>query len=156
MLTVLVIGIVIAVLVEEVSGQSPGGFFVPAALVISVSTGYRPLVEIALATLATVAALLCILYYRPFPLYGRRRLAHAVALGALIHAAIAITQTRAFGISHLAGLPVHHLSVGLIVPGLLADRILTDGPARVLGSAVVSTLVTISVLYALGAWPIVQ
>lgn len=132
----LIIGVIISLLLAEITGLSPGGIIVPGYLALYFN---RPL-RVA-GTLA--AALLAYLAYRLLArwliLFGRRRFAMLVILGALI------SHFGASSLSSLEPTMPDARVVGLIIPGLIADRFERQGFLNTLAM----TLAATAIVYAL-------
>lgn len=121
MVAVFLMAIIVALVVEEVSGISPAGV-VPA--------GYLALCLGDWALLATTLGLAAAVYgglllaERGFVLYGRRRLAFAILLSAVLKGLlVAVAPGLAPVALGAAGL------LGAIVPGIMADWSLRQGVA---------------------------
>lgn len=105
-------GVIVSLVFTELVGASPGGIIVPAYFLLYWNDPWRML-------LTVLISLLCMgivrLMSRFMILYGRRRFAVYLLLGMLLK--------YAFGILYAHGppeLPNLSLSIGYIIPGLLA------------------------------------
>jgi poly-gamma-glutamate biosynthesis protein PgsC/CapC len=143
MVTVFAIGIVVALLVEERTGRTPGGIIVPGFLALALDEPWR--VAVTLGT-----ALVAIGVYRLVEphllLYGRRRFAFLVLTGLLLKAA-------AIHVLPLAGvLPVGLLVIGYMMPGLVASHAVRQGILPTVGAALLATGITRLAALGLGLW----
>ncbi len=118
MVTIFAIGIVVSLLVEEITGYSPGGVVVPGFVALAL---HEP--SEVVATLAV--ALLALGVYRLLEprmlLYGRRRFGFLVLTGLLLKAGL-LGFLPQFGV-----LPYGLLVIGYVVPGVLADTCARQG-----------------------------
>lgn len=130
MVTLFVIGIVAAILVDEWTGVSPGGIIVPAFLVLSL---HQPLVFGATILVGLICVGICHLAERYILLYGRRRFAFnvltGVALKAALHSWFPLIGLLPFGLA----------VVGYVVPGVLAETFRRQGIPRTLGALLLAT-----------------
>lgn len=133
MVTVFVIGVVVALLVDEMTGVTPGGIIVPGYLAIAWSEPSR-LVATILATLLTV--LIVSQLKRYIFVYGRRRFAYSVVTG------IMLKQSLLFIFPALKLLSYGLLIIGYVIPGLLAENCLRQGIIRTMGAMILATAVT--------------
>jgi len=130
--TVLLVGVVLALIYTEITGILPGGIIVPAALALAMDSPGR--------VLATVlAALLALAAYRAlssfFLLFGRRRYVVMILAGALVGQLWLLLWPR------LGAASLDLRVVGLIVPGLLANNLVRQKVLPTLASlAAVSVL----------------
>ncbi len=120
------LGLVISLVVSEVFGLASAGLVVPGYLALYLDQPGRLLatVGVALATWATVRFGLS----RMVVLYGRRRFAVTVLVGYLLNAALEQT---------VMVLPTERLelrAIGYIVPGLMANAALAQGPFVTIGT----------------------
>ena len=143
MVTFFVVGVIVALLVEEITGITPGGIIVPGFLALSWGDPSR-----IGATLA--AALLTLLVVRGVArlvfVYGRRRFAYCVVTGIVIKQALVLLLPR------LAVLSYGLLIVGFVVPGLLAENCLRQGVLRTLAATLLAVVVTRLACGALLGW----
>jgi len=142
-LETILVGVVVALLFIEWSGVWPGGIVVPGYLALSLD---RP--ERVLATL--VAAFMTLGLYRLFSryllLFGRRRFAFMLLLGAAAAAAGTLVWPR-LGVG-----PAEIRVVGWVVPGLIANQLGRQKPLPTLAgltTCVVATHVLVRLLTAL-------
>lgn len=143
MVTFFVVGVIVALLVEEITGITPGGIIVPGFLALSWGEPSR-----IVATLA--AALLTLLVVRGVArlvfVYGRRRFAYCVVTGIVIKQGLVLLLPR------LAVLSYGLLIVGFVVPGLLAENCLRQGVLRTLAATLLAVVVTRLACGALLGW----
>ena len=126
--TALGLGLLVSLVVSEVFGLASAGLVVPGYLALYLDRPTRVVVTLAVA-LATWAIVRFGLS-RLVVLYGRRRFAITVLTGFLLNAALAQAAFL---------LPTESLelrAVGYIVPGLIANTALTQGPATTVGVTV--------------------
>ncbi|NLP17671.1 MAG: poly-gamma-glutamate biosynthesis protein PgsC [Firmicutes bacterium] len=114
--TALIVGLLIAIFCHEVFGLSPGG------LVVSGYLGYfllEPQRIIITLFFATITMMLVQLLEGKMLLYGRRKFLLAILIGAVLpRLAAAILGPTYFGLGS---------SIGVIIPGLLARDMDTQG-----------------------------
>jgi poly-gamma-glutamate biosynthesis protein PgsC/CapC len=120
------LGLVVSLVVSEAFGLASAGLVVPGYLALYLDRPERLLatVGVALAAWAVVRFLLA----RLVVLYGRRRFAITVLTGYLLQAALE---------QAMLVLPAESLelrAVGYIVPGLIANTALVQGPFVTLGT----------------------
>lgn len=152
MITLFVIGLVAALLVEELTGVIPGGAVVPGFLAVAAARGWVPVAVTVAAAMAAAGATAAA--RRLMPLFGRRRLTYAVLAGAAAVLAAerlgpVIAPARSpIGPDSLSG---GEALVGYIVPGLLADRALTQGAWKTAAAAVAAAALALLASLAVGA-----
>jgi poly-gamma-glutamate biosynthesis protein PgsC/CapC len=119
------LGLVVSLVVSEAFGLASAGLVVPGYLALYLDQPARLVATVAVA-LATWAAVRFGLS-RLVVLYGRRRFAITVLVGYLLNAAL----------EHLLlvmpAAPLELRAIGYIVPGLIANTALTQGPFVTLG-----------------------
>ncbi|MCP4657064.1 MAG: poly-gamma-glutamate biosynthesis protein PgsC [bacterium] len=133
MVTLLVIGLVVAFWLDETTGITPGGYIVPGYLALSITDPLR--------LAATLLIVLCVvgvlkLADRVMLLYGRRRLAFALITGCLLKGLLA-ALAPALGFA-TAGL----LIIGYVIPGLVAHNCERQGTLKTLTAAAAATALT--------------
>lgn len=137
MVTFFLCSIVVALLVEELTGIRPGGFLPAGYLALHLdSPAYLAL------TFLVAAVVLGGIRLAEFRLllYGRRRLCFAVLLGAVLGAA-----ATHLGLVFAGGSEPILVVFGLVVPGLLADCSARQGAMKTLG-ALVFTMAILALL----------
>ncbi len=133
MVTVFVIGILVALLIEETTGLSPGGIIVPGFLALAWNDPLR----IGATLVASMGAMgVVMLAQRYMFLYGRRRFAYSVLAG------VAIKQFLATVLPMLRIMPWGLLIVGLVVPGLIAETSLRQGTAKTMVAILAGVVLT--------------
>jgi poly-gamma-glutamate biosynthesis protein PgsC/CapC len=130
----LIAGILIALLISELLGVSPGGLVVVGFLAAQLG---HPLGLVGTLATAVVTFLVVRWLGRVLLLYGRRRLVLVLMLAVVVGLALgrvlpAPFQLTAFGLA----------SVGRVVPGLLANALDTQGPVRTLPATAVAVALT--------------
>jgi poly-gamma-glutamate biosynthesis protein PgsC/CapC len=120
------LGLVVSLVASEVFGLASAGLVVPGYLALYFDQPARlaATVGIALATWATVRFGLS----RAIVLYGRRRFAVTVLVGYLLNAALEHLVLA------LPAQPLELRAIGYIVPGLIANTALAQGPLITLGA----------------------
>ncbi|MBX3729242.1 MAG: poly-gamma-glutamate biosynthesis protein PgsC [Candidatus Sumerlaeia bacterium] len=145
MVTIFVVGILVALLVEEWTGLVPGGIIVPAFLAMAWNDPTRLLATLAAA--GVVYALLLGMQRIVF-LYGRRRFAWAIVTG------VVIKQLLAWTLPGLGIAPYGLLIVGFLIPGLMAETCARQGVSKTIAALVIATVATRLLATAiLGVWP---
>ena len=126
-------GIVLSLLFAELIGISPGGIVVPAYFVLYWDDPFRMALTLLVAGLSMVSVRLLSRY---MILYGRRRFAMYLIIGMLLKAAFgALFMASPIPIPNLA------LSIGYIIPGLIASDAERQGPVpTVLALGIVTAL----------------
>jgi poly-gamma-glutamate biosynthesis protein PgsC/CapC len=128
----LLIGLVLALLWAEITDISPGGLIVPGYFALYLDRPLRAAATLAVALLALAAYKVLA---RRFILFGRRRFALMILIGAVLSQAWLVLSPGLFAAP--AGLRV----IGLIIPGILASSLARQKPLPTLASlAAVSTL----------------
>jgi len=128
----LLIGLVLALLWAEITDISPGGLIVPGYFALYLDRPLRAAATLAVALLALAAYKVLA---RRFILFGRRRFALMILIGAVLSQAWLVLSPGPFAAP--AGLRV----IGLIIPGILASSLARQKPLPTLASlAAVSTL----------------
>jgi len=128
----LLIGLVLALLWAEITDISPGGLIVPGYLALYLDQPARVVATVAAALLALAAYRVLA---RRLILFGRRRFALMVLVGAVLAQAWLLLLPGLF--ADPAGLRV----IGWIIPGILASSLVRQKAAPTLASlAAVSTL----------------
>lgn len=119
------LGLVLSLVVSEVFGLASAGLVVPGYLALYLDQPPRLLATVAVALLswATVRFGLA----RLVVLYGRRRFAVTVLVGYLLNAALEQAVLA------LPDQPLELRAVGYIVPGLIANTAISQGPVITLG-----------------------
>jgi gamma-polyglutamate biosynthesis protein CapC len=129
----LFIGIVVALLYTEIMGLYPGGIIVPAFIALSLDQPLRVL-------LTLLAAGLSLLVYkvisRYFILFGKRRFAVMLLLGGFWAQLWLILAPSVFAVSP------DLRTVGLIIPGLLANSLERQKSLPTLASLVTVAVAT--------------
>lgn len=144
MLTLFVLGILVALAVDEGTGHSPGGVITPAyfALAIHNPVGAVLTILVAVAAMNITRALESILL-----LYGRRRFAVQVLIG------LALKLALERGFPTLAGTPLLGLElVGYVVPGVLAESMRRQGMPPTLAALVLAVVTARLVGLAVTGW----
>lgn len=133
MVTVFIIGIIVALIVDETTGVTPGGIIVPGFLALAWGEPVRILVTLgaALLTVLIVQQLQRFLF-----VYGRRRFSYSVLTGVMLHQILAtvlpILKVTSFGL----------LVIGYVMPGLIAENCLRQGVVRTMTATIIATTVT--------------
>jgi len=133
MVTLFVIGIVVAVLVDELTGVSPGGIIVPAFLALVL---HQPMVFGATLLVGLACVPICLLAERFILLYGRRRFAFMIVTGVMLKAALG-SWLPMIGL-----LPFGLAVVGYVVPGVMGETFRRQGIPRTMGALLLATAVT--------------
>ncbi len=141
MVTLFVLGIVAALLVDELTGYSPGGIIVPAFLVLTLHVPTQFLLTVGVAIVAFWVGLLAQSWML---LYGRRRFAFLILTGLILKMALdswlPLVGVFPFGLA----------IVGYVIPGVLADNIIRQGIWPTLASMLLATalarLLTLGIL----------
>ena len=115
----IIVGIIIALVVHERSGYSPGGI-ITAAFVALYSDHWLFVLCTLLVAVAT--ALLVRLFSRWMPLYGRRLFALCVLLGMCISLGLSSATFL-----QTSGLDMEFAVIGTIIPGLIAKDCCKQG-----------------------------
>lgn len=143
MVTLFVLGILAALVVDELTGYSPGGIIVPAFLVLSL---HVPAHFVLTVGVGIACFLLGRLVSRYMLLYGRRRFAFLVLTGLILKASLdswlPLIGAFPFGLG----------IVGYIIPGILADNITRQGLWPTLGSMLLATALARLLTYGVLGW----
>lgn len=125
MVTLFVIGVLVALIVERACGYVPGGIIVPGFLAMALSDPMQ-----VAATLAVAGATLGIfrLVEPHMVLYGRGRFAFFILTGIVIKMAL-MTLLPNFGL-----LPYGLLIIGYLIPGIVANTFARQGILPTLGA----------------------
>lgn len=139
---IVLLGVILSLVYAEITGFSPGGLIVPGYLALSLSSPRRIVLTLCVAALTT---LVLRLLGKFLFLYGRRRFAAAILLGAFISLALGSLPWLSLG----GGV------IGCLIPGIIARECDRQGFFQtILGLAVVTGLI-VAVLLALGLWQVV-
>ncbi len=130
MVTLFVLGILAALLVDELTGYSPGGIIVPAFLVLTFHVPEQFLLTIAVGVAACWIGMLAQSYML---LYGRRRFAFLILTGLILKVALDSWLPL------LGVFPFGLAIVGYVIPGVLADNIMRQGLWPTLGTLLLAT-----------------
>lgn len=133
----LLVGLVLALLWAELTDISPGGIIVPGYLALYLGQPLR-----VAATLT--AAILAVAAYRSLSgrliLFGRRRFAMMVLLGALL------SQAWSLALPGLFAAPLELRVIGWVVPGILASSLVRQRPLPTLASLLTVAVLTFAVM----------
>lgn len=143
MVTIFVIGILVALLVDETTGIKPGGIIVPGFLALYLGEPLRVLFTI-LVSLLVYTIILGLQRY--VFLYGKRRFAYAIVTG------LAIKLLLAMALPNLMFLPFGLLIIGMVIPGLMGETFLQQGIWKTLLAIIVATAITRLLAYAFMGW----
>jgi gamma-polyglutamate biosynthesis protein CapC len=133
------LGLVFSLLVSEVFGLASAGLVVPGYLALYLDQPERLAATVVLALLTW--AVVRFGWSRLVVLYGRRRFAVTVLTGYLLNAAAEQIAVA------IPGEPIGVRAIGYIVPGLIANTCLSQGPAVTIGvTLVVSALVRLTLM----------
>lgn len=135
------LGLVVSLLLSEVFGLASAGLVVPGYLALYLDQPARlaATISVALVTWAAVRFGLAQLVV----LYGRRRFAVTVLTGYLLNAALEQLVLA------LPAAPFELRAIGYIVPGLIANTALTQGPLVTVGMTFLAAAVVRLVLMVL-------
>lgn len=143
MVTIFVIGVVVALVVERICGYVPGGIIVPGFLAIAVS---EPL-QVAATLLVSGAAFGIYRLVEPHVvLYGRNRFAFFILTGIVIKL-ILLTALPQVGI-----LPYGLLVIGYLIPGITANTFAQQGILPTFGALVAAVIATRLLAMAVLGW----
>lgn len=143
MITIFVLGIIVALLVEETTGVVPGGVIVPGFLALHVADPAR----LGATLLVSLAVYGIVRFLQGHVLlYGRRRFAYCVATG------VAIKSAAAGVLPMLALAPAGLLVIGLVIPGLVGETFLRQGVGRTLAAMVLAVALTRVAALAVTGW----
>jgi gamma-polyglutamate biosynthesis protein CapC len=133
----LLVGLVVALLWAELTDISPGGIIVPGYLALYLGQPLR-----VAATLT--AAILAVAAYRALAgrliLFGRRRFALMVLLGALL------SQAWSLALPGLFAAPLELRVIGWVVPGILASSLVRQKPLPTMASLLAVAVLTFAVM----------
>jgi gamma-polyglutamate biosynthesis protein CapC len=133
----LLVGLVLALLWAELTDISPGGIIVPGYLALYLGQPLR-----VAATLT--AAILAVAIYRFLAgrliLFGRRRFALMVLLGALL------SQAWSLALPGLFAAPLELRVIGWVIPGILASSLVRQKPLPTLASLLTVAVLTFAVM----------
>jgi gamma-polyglutamate biosynthesis protein CapC len=133
----LLVGLVLALLYAEATGISPGGLVVPGYFALYLDQPLRVLGTIAVAVVAVLAFRLL---SRHLILFGRRRFALMILLGAVLAQSWSLLLPRLFqGTLELR-------VIGWVIPGLLASNLERQKPAATLASLATVAFLTYFVI----------
>lgn len=133
------LGLVLSLVVSEVFGLASAGLVVPGYLALYLDQPGRLAATVLVATLTW--ALVRFGIARAIVLYGRRRFAVTVLVGYLLNAALEQAVLA------LPAVPMELRAVGYIVPGLIANTALVQGPFVTLGMTfLVAALVRLALI----------
>ena len=136
----MLLGVVLSLAYAEITGFSPGGLIVPGYLALSLASPRRILLTLCVSA---VTALILRALSKCVFLYGRRRFAAAILIGALL----------ALALGWLPGFSVGDGVIGCLIPGIIARECDRQGFLQTfLGLAIVTALIA-AILLALGLWP---
>lgn len=143
MVTIFIVGIIVALVVEEVTGITPGGIIVPGFLALAWGEPWRmgATIAAALATVLLVQALQRFVF-----VYGRRRFAYCVLTG------IVLKELSLLAFPVLNVVSYGMLVIGFVIPGLLADNCLRQGIFPTTAAAFIAVVITRFVGGALIGW----
>jgi len=128
------LGIVVSLIYNEITDLSPGGLISPGYLALFMNQPDRVFatVVVALLTYLITQGLIKVL-----PIYGKRQFATAVTIAIVIKLLVSSYQVDVFD----STVTVH--SIGVIVPGLIANDMIKQGKLKTLTSlGVVSFFMT--------------
>ncbi|MBN2206788.1 MAG: poly-gamma-glutamate biosynthesis protein PgsC [Candidatus Aminicenantes bacterium] len=132
-LETLLVGVVVALVYIEIAGVWPGGIIVPGFFALSLDRPERAAWTLAAALLALGAYRLLA---RRFLLFGRRRFAVMLLLGAILAAAGALIWSGLGpGFAELR-------AVGWVVPGLIANQLARQKPLPTLAGLATCAVAT--------------
>lgn len=129
----LLIGLVVAVLYVEITGVHPGGIIVPGYMALYLDQPLRVLATLCVAFLGLLSYKVLSRY---LILFGRRRFAVFILLGAIW------AQGWLLLLPHLFAAPVELRVIGLVIPGLLANTLQKQKPLPTLASLGTASIAT--------------
>jgi gamma-polyglutamate biosynthesis protein CapC len=134
----LIIGLMVGMLFYEKFDLSPGGVVTPGYLALFINNPERILSTIIIALLIWL-----ILKYltKQFILYGRRRFLFSILLGFALKLII-----EAFLQPNLK-LPFEIISIGYIIPGIIANEMIRQKPIKTVFSLGIVTSITFIILF---------
>jgi len=133
MVTVFILGIFVALIIDETTGITPGGIIVPGFLALAWGEPVRIVITLgaALLTVIIVQQLQRFVF-----VYGRRRFSYSVLTGVMLHQLFAtvlpVLKVMSFGL----------LVIGYVLPGLIAENCLRQGVVRTITATIIATAVT--------------
>lgn len=134
----LIIGLIIGIIFYEKFDLSPGGVVTPGYFALYISNPERILITVIIALLVWLTLEFLV---KRFILYGRRRFLLALLLGFLFKLFIeAFLQPK-------IELPVELISIGYIIPGLIANEMVRQKPIKTVLSLGIVTCLTFIVLF---------
>lgn len=136
----LIIGLIIGILFYEKFDLSPGGVVTPGYLALFIDHPDRILITIIIALIVWFCLDFMV---KRFILYGRRRFLFALLLGFLIKIIFENFLQPNFE------LPIELVSVGYIIPGLIANEMIRQKPIKTILSLGIVTCLTFLVLFLL-------
>lgn len=143
MVTMFVIGIVVALVIEELTGLTPGGLIVPGFLALHAAEPMRLAATIAAAL---VTGLIVMSIQGRMLLYGRRRFGYSVLTGIVVKGALV------WLLPMLKMVPYGLLVIGMVIPGLIAETFLRQGVMKTLAAMVVAVALTRMASLAVMGW----
>lgn len=143
MVTMFVIGIVVALVIEELTGLTPGGLIVPGFLALHAA---EPLRLAATIAAALVTGLIVMSIQGRMLLYGRRRFGYSVLTGIVVKGALV------WLLPMLKMVPYGLLVIGMVIPGLIAETFLRQGVMKTLAAMVVAVALTRMASLAVLGW----
>jgi poly-gamma-glutamate biosynthesis protein PgsC/CapC len=141
--TIFVVGVIVALIIDEVTGITPGGIIVPGFLALAWGEPWRigATLGAALLTVGVVTILQRFIF-----VYGRRRFAYSVLTGIVLKQLLLMLLPRIYLLSY--GL----LILGFVIPGLLAENCLRQGIVRTFAATIFAAAITRLVAGALLGW----
>lgn len=133
----LLVGLVLALLWAELTDISPGGIIVPGYVALYLGQPLRVAATLA-AALLTVAVYR--LLVRRLILFGRRRFALMVLVGALL------SQAWFLALPRLAAAPLELRVIGWVIPGILASSLVRQKPLPTLASLLAVATLTFALM----------
>jgi poly-gamma-glutamate biosynthesis protein PgsC/CapC len=143
MVTLFVIGVIVALLVERACGYTPGGVIVPGFLAIALSDPAQVVVTLAVA----VATLGIFRLVEPhIVLYGRNRFGFFILSGVVIKMAL-VTLLPKMGLQ-----PYGLLVIGYLIPGITANAFARQGIVPTLGALAAAVAIARLLFLAVLGW----
>jgi poly-gamma-glutamate biosynthesis protein PgsC/CapC len=136
----LIIGIIIGILFYEKFDLSPGGVITPGYFALFIRYPGRILITLLIAFLVWLILEFLI---KRFILYGRRRFLLALLLG------FALKLIMEVFVQPNVQLPFDLISIGYIIPGLIANEMVRQKPVKTFISLGIVTFLTFIVLVVL-------
>lgn len=134
----LIIGLIIGMIFYEKFDLSPGGVVTPGYLALFFGKPDRIFITIIIAFLVWIALGFLV---KRFILYGRRRFLLALLLGFALKLIIEIF------LQPNLELPFELVSIGYIIPGLIANEMVRQKPVKTILSLGIVTCITFIVLF---------